>query len=274
MSQAQSFSLTFKSSESLLVERSVRDGLIVFSQEYQLEDTLTHKRYSLDNQRYFGKLTSFAVLTDNGILSSPRILQPWESDENFIRYKNSNYKPVVSMTSAMSVSDTTWRETSLLVPSTTLPLKDSTWCFLRDSTLNQGFICDTLESEEDGWLVWMMAGGTNDKENLSLETVRYKYVEESNDKAIQALSGNVIGGVFITPSYERVGQIIFKLKGILTPCEDGWRLCAVVTEKEPTLEDIDNASAPVLTPIEKEKESIPDVGTTSEKKDTKKRRKR
>lgn len=270
--QAQSFSLAFKSSESLLIERSIQKGLIVMSQEYQLEDTLTHKRYSLDNQEYFGKSHSFAVLVENGIITSPRIVRPWESDENFIRYKNSKYQPVVSKTSAMAVNDTTWKETLLLDPQGIFPLKDSTWCFLQDSTYNQGFVCDTLRKEDEGWLVWMIAEGINDKEFFSLETVRYKHTEESNDKVIQALSGNVIGGIFISPSYERIGQLVLKLEGILTPFEEGWKLSSIVVDNKSMLDETENVSAPVLTPIEKEEESKPDEGATSENKETKKRR--
>ena len=248
MLQAQSFPLTFKSSESLLVERSIWEGLIVLSSEYQLEDTLTHKRYSLDNQRYFGKISSFAVMTDIGVISSPGVLRPWETDENYIQYKNSKYQPIVSKISVMSVNDTTWRETFLLAPSVASPLSDSTWCFFQDSTYGQGFVCDTLRNEDEGWIVRMITNVTNDKEILSLETARYKHTEESKDKVIQALSGNVVGGVFITPAYERIGQIVLKLKGILTSSEDGWKLCAVVPENESSIE---NTSVSVLTPVEK-----------------------
>lgn len=255
MLQAQSFLLTFKSSESLLVERSVQEGLLVLSQEYQLEDTLTHKRYSLDNQRYFGKISSFAVLTDTGIITSSRVLWPWETDENFIQYKNSKYQPIVSKTSAMYVSDTTWRETFLLVPSGASPLSDPTWCFVQSSAYDHGFICDTLRNEDEGWIVWMIANVANDREVFSLETLRYKYTEESNDKAIHALSGNVVGGVFITPTYECVGQIVLKLKGILTLFENGWRIGAIVTENELSIE---NTSVSILTPFENGDESIPE----------------
>ena len=172
----------------------------------------------------------------------------------------------------MTVSDTTWRGTALLAPQGICPLKDSTWCFVQDSTYKQGFVCDTLRKEDEGWLVWMIAEGTNDKEFFSLETVRYKHTEESNDKGIQALSGDVVGGIFITPSYERIGQIVLKLKGILTPFEEGWKLSSIVAENKSMLDETENVSAPVLTPIEKEEESKPDEGATAENKETKKRR--
>ena len=71
--RAQDLGFFFNQSRSgiVMVESSVRQGIMLISQEYQLEDTLTHKRYSLDNQEYFGKLNTFAVLTDNGIITSP-----------------------------------------------------------------------------------------------------------------------------------------------------------------------------------------------------------
>ena len=53
------------------------------------------------------------------------------------------------------------------------PLKDSTWCLLQDSTYKQGFVCDTLRKEDEGWLVWMIAERINMHEPITISTISF-----------------------------------------------------------------------------------------------------
>lgn len=253
----QSLSLSFKSSEVLLIEQAIKDGMFMLSQEYQLEDTLTNKRYSLDNQPYFGKDTSFAVMTKDGILTSPFIIRPWDKDSRYQKYKNREYRPVISKTTVLTAADTTWRESALFCPRTICNMQDSLWVAAKDTVYNKGFSCDTLRNDSDGWLVWLVSQEVSEVKPLSLVTYRFK--NESTEQNRQFLEGpniggTVLGGVFIVPSFESIGSIDLKLCGILSQNNKGWDISPVFALPESGSITINEDDVPVLTPVEPDKE--------------------
>lgn len=217
-------------------------------QEYQLEDTLTHKRYSLDNQPFFGKESSFAVLVEDGVVTSQTTAMPWLSDSNFVQYKNSKYRPILSRTSLMTSVDSTWRETGVLSSDAMQKLSDSTWVFVQDTVLNKGFIRDSLINGSDGWLVWL---ASEDGSDLSLITYRYT-ASEQETLLIDApkTDGVVYGGIFIVPSYEQVGRIDLKLCGILTPSVDKWLMTSVLPRMVDGKDTPNGDKQPTLTPLD------------------------
>lgn len=245
---AQSITFPFKSTEVILVERAVRDGVVLLSQEYQLEDTLSHKRYSLDNQDFFGKEDAFAVLAGQGIITSRCLVMPWENDSNYRRYKDAYYRPVVSRTLIKTTADSTWRETPIFQPVTTRTLGDSLLVFAHDTVYCNGFACDSLINGSDGWMVWLV----ENKNVLSLVTNRYKYEQCEDEVAFvetPQVDGRIFGGVFIIACYERIGSIDLKLCGMLTFSDNKWRISSVLLKVDKDDVIAEDVHTPTLTPI-------------------------
>ena len=241
---SQSFSFSFKSSDILYLEESVKSGVGLLSQEYQLEDTLTHQKYTLNNRPYFGKSRSMVLLTETGCIASSQCTSPWENDPNYKQYKDGPYKPVITKTSFKSVADTAWRQLPHVLAKDATLFSDGKWAEWEDSSFAKGFMRDTLATSKENWLVWLTTSGETEEE-LSFKSVRLKgdgqTLKDSLFKS-PAVKGKIAGGACIRMTHEAIGCIRYLLCGVLSPVEDGWKITSVIPEKKPT---------PALTPVEK-----------------------
>lgn len=254
---------TFKTSETLLIERSVSDGIVLIRQDYQLEDTVSHKRYSLDNRSYFGRSYSLGVFTDKGIVTGRNVVKPWEYDSNFEQYKNGKYRPVLSNTMARNPGDSVWREIGSFATDNIVELTDTSWISVSDTTLNKGFSIDTVSGHNDGWLIWLESTKEHaDTADLSLSINRYQLTISEDGTCTDDIrpfgnDSDRFGGLYIKPSFEHIGCIVLKLSGIIVndnkSDQESWKFV-----KCPSLEltsDVPSeteVSTPVLTPVEDE----------------------
>lgn len=223
-SQDVGYLLAMSNSGRDMVTRSAERGLMVICQEYQLEDSLSHRRYSLDGNPYFSRKTAFAVKTAYGLITAADALRPWVSEAEYKRYEGSCYRPVVSRTSVLTAKDSVWRESSLISLDSLRILKNTDWVCVRDTVCNDGFVCDSLRDGANGWIVWLVSEQKSGRDSLSLETrMAWNVV---NDAVIDspAVSGTVCGGVFLTVDYGHIGQIVLKLCGILSPSGSEWKV--------------------------------------------------
>ncbi len=256
---SQQLPIVFKSSETILVEKTISDGLFLLRQEYQLEDTLTHKRYTLDNRSDFGSVVSFGVLTESGYIVRNDIVTPWEKDRQFEQYRDSQYRPVLSRTMIRTANDSTWRESALISPQCVCPMKDSQWVEVKDSLYATGLVSDYSDGKKDGWTVWLTSGKEH-KDSSALSLVTYRQSLElsgkgDDDLEIKVPNTNtyVLGGIYINPCFDRIGQVTFKVCGIIIKKEDSWALLRCISwhsAEESNAEKTDEDKAPMLTPLE------------------------
>lgn len=261
MIYSQQLPIVFKSSETLLLEKTLSDGLLLIRQEYQLEDTLTLKRYTLDNRSDFGSVVSFAVLTEYGYITMNDIISPWERDSQYEQYNGSQYRPVLSKTLIRTVKDSTWCDAALISPQYVSQIKDSKWVEVQDSLYAGGLSIDYSNGKKDGWIVWLTSEKNhNDSSALSLATYRQTLelsYKDSDDIAIKSpnTNSNVFGGIYINPCFGRIGQIIFKVCGIIVKKNNSWvllRCTSGLSAEESFAEKSDKDKTPALTPLNSE----------------------
>ena len=130
--QFESFRLSSDNQE--LIRKAMQDGLVLVRQSYLLEDTLTDKRYTLDNGPEVGSVTAVAVRTAGGLILPEKVLKPWAGDKNYDEFRTENLIPVLSLTSMLSAGDTAWREMPLIAPYRVSPLADTAWIEAADSS--------------------------------------------------------------------------------------------------------------------------------------------
>ena len=264
LSFAQFGQNVFSSANQQLIERAVRDGIMLVRQEYQLEDTVTMKRYTWNNRPEFGSSQSFCVLTGNGYIVSNKALEPWEHDSKYAKYTDSVYRPVLSKTYCRTISDDKYREVGCLNPTGTKTLLQDDWIYVCDSTFNKrGFISDTVSGEKDGWLIWLTINDVEkiDTEELTLVSYRHKLsIEEKKDIyeiPDPTTQRYIIGGIYVEPKYVEIGRIEFALIGIVVNIDNKWQMIRRRSEsqneqeraiEQPTTALDDDALTPVEEP--------------------------
>lgn len=251
------------SPNQLVIEQCCQKGILLLRQEYQLEDTVTLKRYSWNKQPEFGSTLSFCVVTADGYMASDQAMRPWEYDSKYDKYRNTVYRPVLSKTYCKSILDKEYRLIGCMNPNKRTSLANDKWAQVCDSLFaERGFIVDPLESEKDGWLIWLTAdsAGKIESEPLTLISYRHKLAGET-EKSIYEIptpttQRHVIGGVYVRPQYHEIGRVEFALVGIVARTDNGWQLIRTVhgcqSESKDSHEGKDEHISGALTPTEQE----------------------
>lgn len=223
------------STNQQLIEDAVKSGLIIIHRQYQLQDVTaaTPSFFGWNNDLHFGDSYSLAVKTTEGYYIGGQAVHPWKYDNKFDEYQdNAQYAPVLSGSEYRQLSDTVY---------SSLPFKEqiikeiseNRIYSVRDTVFgNQGFTTyisatDTIK----GWLVWVVSGkplAENSAQPLFCITYRSELVckddqllYEINPPAIQT---NILGGIYVVPEVTAIGQITFKLAGILHFEHEQWHI--------------------------------------------------
>lgn len=251
----------FNSPNQQLVEAAVRDGIILVRQDFQLCDTLTNQKYGRNHESNFGTVYSIAVKVQNALSVSNKFVRPWDFDGNYVQYRNSQYRPIISKTSIRSLSDSTF--TDFQYENRNIrALKDSVVYFVDSlSHEKRGFIIDHSKGEKDGWLVWAVINDSTNVENENISLVAYKY-KISLEGGLQkysigqpTISGHILGGIYVCPIVTSIGTVEFMFEGLITSSDNvNWEfyvLCDDINNEGANAGTLDVAEN-ALTPIEVE----------------------
>ena len=245
-----------------MIEDAVGKGLMLVRQEYQLEDTLTLKRYSLDGKPEFGSAVSFAVKTRDGIVVSKNLMKPWEDDKNYSKYVGSKYRPVLTRTLVRTIDNTDWTPMDSLSFSDVSCLADDSWI---ETAVDDpdGFQQDTLYGEKDGWFVWFTTVGDNpETSKISLVSYKNKLSLAQRVKIMEVAPANtentLWGAIYLTPDFSQIGKMTLLMNGIVVKNDSGWNLVLTesqITRKAPEVLTAVNDESPELTKVSNENET-------------------
>ena len=73
-----------------IIHDATKDGLVIVSQSYQLEDTVTHQKFGRYGKPEFGQGYSVGVKIPGKLILQRSAVEPWNEDPNFERYKKSH----------------------------------------------------------------------------------------------------------------------------------------------------------------------------------------
>ena len=267
----------YKSANQQLIEDAITGGVVIVSQSYQLEDTVTHQKFGRYGRPEFGKGYSVGVRIQGKLIVSRSVVEPWNNDPNFERYRNSHV-PVRYKRTIREYSDTIVNE-KIVQNECIDDLYKSELFTVQDSTIrvNQGFHLDTMSGNKNGWLIWVVSDEPIEKSdsvhNESLMIYKSDLLFGDDERVVNIKSPstekNVWGGIYVTPQQTSVGQVTFYLSGIIQyKGNDVW--CVV----SPFIKEQENGTLEDLTPVEAIKEG--DTGkektekTTTENKKKKK----
>lgn len=246
-SQAQ-LAMSFKSASQQLIEDAVKEGVLLYRQDYLLEDS-SGSRFTLDNQACVGKASGFCVLLDDGYVVPRSLLEPWKGDDVYEPYAG-QYKAVVSASWRRSVEDARWVEAGILQARDKADLLSGTWCQAQDSLFRgKGFAIDAEPGRKEGWLVWLAADMATALDSAKLDMFIYRHALDIKPDAdtclVPALKAKqkVLGGVYLNPVFTGVGKVEFHLVGPVVQAGEQWVLLPLASfQTEPT-------KPAVLTPV-------------------------
>jgi hypothetical protein len=222
---AQSFgAFSFNSGNRQLIEEAIKDGLFIVCQSYQLQDTTaqTPTYYGWDNAEHFGYAYSLGIKVENGYYLDRKAVYPWQYDSRFDEYNGSRqYAPVVSAGKYRTLTDSVLFDFSF----TDAELKavaGEQFYFVQDSLFeNKGFLTDDSDGMKKGWLVWLL-----DDFSLLVYRNELEFTAGKNIYPVTDPSANkeVLGGIYVVPQFDGIGQIRFLLSGLICGKSGQWQV--------------------------------------------------
>lgn len=255
------FGNLFKTDNQALVEQAISGGVVLVSQSYQLADS-AGELYGRFGEQEFGTITSIGIRVDSGLVVTDATSNPWNSDENFDRYRDT-HTPMLYQTFVYAIGDSITSDTD----STQLvytPLDGGLYYTTVAGFKNNGYVPKRYNGATEGWVAWLYNSYDDNGEAIgSCEYLVVKQTLQLNPRlesiSIQAPQNDkdYVGGVFIVPEQTAVGQLTFFLAGIIVYDQENgaWSLqmptslikSAEMGEKEKGL-----SAAEELTPTIKE----------------------
>lgn len=230
-SRAQFDIESFKTPAQQMVENAVKPTLVFICSSFQIRNNETGMLYGLNGQKEFGEQVSYGIKTRGGIFLNDYAVFPWKYNEKFPKYSN-EYSPVLSSMQYSEIKDSANYD-SLDINITELQvLNDSSFFYSDSKTFDgEGLIIDNTLGEKNGWLLWITIQKDVDvKKSTNINMItQQKNIEISKkgDSFVIAppkTTYNIIGGVYVIPSYRKIGSVDFYIAGVLTYKEKEWKL--------------------------------------------------
>lgn len=255
-----------KSAGQIITESAIGGSVIIVKQSYQVKNKKSGKVYGRNGRSDFGHFYSLGVKTEAGLVLTDGALKPWLYDSAFKKVEN-DYEPVISLTEIREVED------SGNVKFTQKPLKldrnqpEGLWIANNSDIAPNSMELDQTDGNKDGWLIWYIAQKDLDSTaegEINLKTVSKKVEMSGNGEELDIESpdggNNVIGAIFVYPTYRGGGHVVYKLVGMAVKDEKQWKLrmpfAAFSFEKKDNGKEVEQAPKETEVTENKEQENV------------------
>lgn len=207
--------------------------LSIIRQQYRLERN--GKFYGKNNKPYYGESFSLAIKVSGGTIFLSDVVEPWKGDSDYARDNASgNYKPAFFWTYQRPINEAIYKPAYLEIHGTSeyvKPLDAEKHLYLQlDAISDFGLNIDNTPGNKKGYMVW--AYSNTDIQDSAMVIGFRQSLLEVNAKVDSSLvrmtpSGpdKLLGGIFVTPRYERGGRIQYLLSGVAVRSKaDEWNL--------------------------------------------------
>lgn len=217
---------------SEIVIKAVKPALSIVRQQYRLERNGEY--FGKKDKPYYGESYSLGIKISNGTLIQHTVLFPWKYDADYKRANSSGkYAPVYFITKQKSLNDSVYTDVDFELYSNeyVVPVTQDSSLFVHLDKMNDfGLSAGDGEDYKSGFLIWARANSeTRDSAlSVSLECSTLRIDSLLDDNTVKVNLDNldkVIGGLYVVPIYEKVGEIRFALRGVISKREDSdWLL--------------------------------------------------
>lgn len=252
--------------EQKIAEKAINGSVIVVKQSYQVKNRDNGKTYGQNGRSDFGHNYSIGVKTDAGLVLTDGALKPWLYDDAYKKVED-KYDPIISLTEIREIEVTEQTKFTQCPLHIGRQQPEGLWIANTNNFAQNAIEIDTQGGEKDGCIVWFVSSKNLDdipNSSITVQVINKKIdVKGGEEIAIDAPSGGnqILGGIYICPSYPGGGYVKYKLVGSIVYSDGNWLLRTPfeglsIQKKQQDYEPEELNSEPVeveLTPIEENK---------------------
>lgn len=229
--------------QTSIIETAVLPDLSVIRQQYRLKRNGEY--FGKNHKPYYGESYTLGVKVSGGTLLLSDVVEPWNRDADYKRDNASgNYVPSPYLSYQRSILEKEYKPVNFEISDSNgflAPINsDKSLYFHTDVIGDFGLTIDKAYGEKNGYMLWAYSlSNVQDSAmnvKFSQSTLQLDIREDSQMKKIVPLEiDNVIGGIFVTPKYERGGRVQFLLSGVaVRSASDEWYLQLMCAEENIT----------------------------------------
>jgi hypothetical protein len=217
--------------DSRIVVEAVKPALSIIREQYHLEKNGEY--FGRKSLPYWGETYTLGVKVSNGTLIQHAVVEPWKYDSDYKRISSAAYKPVHFCTKQKSFRDTNYKDVELELYSDEYIVSltpDSSVYMHLDKVNDFGLSMGDGSFCKSGYIVWARGNSASRDSTLSmrLECSYFTVDSLSANNTVLMTPNNpeeILGGVFVVPVYEKVGEVRFALQGVVSKRENSdWLL--------------------------------------------------
>ena len=217
------------------VEKTISKGFVLLRQDYQILNEDDEAYNNQPGTDFFGRTYTCGIRLDsNDYLVERSFVKPWLNDTSVP--KGNKYHQIVSF-SAYREMDSKEPEQMDVDVEIARDVVENHLFTVSGSELS-GFEMDREYGKKIGLAVWLVSATQYNANipptELSLVITPLSIATKEEQKIYDIASqptGNIIGGAFIIPKIERVGQISFKVNGMFEKLGGVWKLISLGNEQ-------------------------------------------
>ncbi|MBP3254024.1 MAG: hypothetical protein J6M30_05920 [Bacteroidales bacterium] len=239
--------ITASSGSQDMVKQAIHDGFYIVRTDFALHDA-NGEEFVYPDKNYWGRSYSLAIKTELGLVLTDHIKQPWLYNKESV-FDAGRYTPFVQSIQYIALGDSIYKELHM----------DNLATIENLYTIKYGsddkFVINHNKENQKGWIVWFLSN--EDLSNLPdtsvVPTQISTYIKEldfskdtvftlsKNDKDL-IKDKTVLGGCYFEPVVTGVGQLSFKLSGVLyMNSNEQWQMQSMIKDKK-------HKARPVIVP--------------------------
>lgn len=212
-----------------LLDRAIKNGIVVLRQDYQILNEDDEPVGNKAGMNCYGRTYTCGVrVGGNQFLVTRDFIAPW-SDESIV--KSEKRRPEVSYSGFLTLNTIEFEQFDCDVEDAAEQIANH--LYEVGGSEAEGFGIDEEAGKKKGYAVWLKCTANNNIDTptgLSLEYVPFSITTKETAFVYEIPTqprGNILGGVFIVPTIDKIGSIELKVNGMFEKRGGVWKFISL-----------------------------------------------
>lgn len=270
-----------KLGQDILVEDAVSEGVFLIRSEYHVRENSTGKLYGRGGRSNYGVIYTVGYKLADCYIVNEAAVSPWSVDSDYDRYReDKRYTPMLTDSFYVKKMNSDNEFTALSTCAIHKIGDTGLYGIEKPESDKDGFETSELQGEIKGWIIWNMIPTDVALEDTTMDwSVSQKTLDiKKDDTSIKidtpVRQQKLLGGLYVVPEVTGIGQIKFRLRGLVTPSDNGWEICLCdknwiddsAEQSEDNGKDAEEEQVTETDNVDDELTDIPDNSTKKKKK--------